>query len=67
MMKSVFKALVTVGCCMVFVASRATADSGEDQRRWLWLGTFVPDCEYPCDPQQAGCATNPDCKCDCFR
>ena len=68
MTKSILKVLMTAACCLVFVVSRVTAESGEDQRHWRWMGVWIePDCEYVCDPVAAGCATDPDCKCECYQ
>jgi hypothetical protein len=59
--------VVAVISLLVSGVKAANASSGEETKKWKWVVWIVPPCEYNCDPDVAGCATNPDCGCDCYR
>ena len=61
--------LLTVPIAAVLMLTMAhTSAKADTTRHFHWIGAWPwPDCVYECDPDLAGCATNPDCHCDCFR
>lgn len=55
-------------CAMLGLFGRDASAAEEEARRWKWIGVWgIPDCVYNCIPQNEGCDTDPDCKCDCFK
>ena len=60
--------IAVVGSLLLTLATavRQPARAAES-RGFKWVVWIVEPCTYPCDPGLAGCDTNPDCGCDCFR
>ena len=53
---------------VLMLATAHTSAKADTERHFKWYGVWgFPDCYWDCDPVAAGCLTDPDCKCDCFR
>lgn len=60
--------LPLLALALLGIARPAAQANAEGTRHFKWLGAYgFADCDWNCDPVAAGCETNPDCKCDCFR
>lgn len=60
--------LPLLALALLGIARPAAQANAEAARHFKWLDVeLAVDCETNCNPDSAGCATNPDCKCDCFR
>lgn len=60
--------VAVVALFLTALVVKANAAEEEGPRKWRWMNVWgIPDCVYICNPGSAGCSTNPDCNCDCFR
>lgn len=64
-MKRVVFAAALIG--LAGFARPAQKAQAEPEKQWRWVVWIAEPCVYPCDPVTAGCGTNPDCGCDCYR